>query len=75
MAASKTRRVFNPGDQPVVIDSDGHVLAGGDWADVDPTRHGVSDLVSRRRLLFPDDEQPHGHRPNKTPAPAAENQE
>lgn len=74
MAATKPRRVFNPGDQPVVIDSDGRVLAGGDWVDVDPAGLGIGELVKHDRLLFPDDQQP-GHRPNKTPAPAAENQE
>jgi hypothetical protein len=49
-----TKRVFNPTDGPVVIDGDGHILGGGEWAELDISSDLVKSLLDREQLLIPD---------------------
>jgi hypothetical protein len=53
-----TKRVFNPGDQPVVIDAEGHTLGGGEWADLDTGADHAKNLLDREQLLIPADSKP-----------------
>lgn len=53
-----TKRVFNPTDQPVVIDDEGRVLGGGEWAELDTTDDLIKSLLDREQLLVPADSKP-----------------
>lgn len=53
-----TKRVFNPGDQPVVIDDEGRVLGGGEWAELDTNTDLLKTLLDREELLIPADSKP-----------------
>lgn len=46
--------VFNPTDQPVVIDADGHTVAGRDWAAVDTATAEVDHALENGRLVTVD---------------------
>lgn len=50
-----TQRVaFNPTETPVVVDDEGHTIAGLDWRDVDTNSPQVKDAVESGRLVWPE---------------------
>lgn len=56
--------VMNVTDQPVVVDDAGHVLGGGEWADLDTSAPRVAAHILAGRIIVP-------ALPAAGPAPAA----
>jgi hypothetical protein len=46
-----THRLFNPGDAPVVYDTEGHQVPAGGWCDSEPKDPVTADLLGSGLLL------------------------